>query len=48
MVLRPSPYQSVHGGADHTKLEEVFHWDYVDLKQPGVPDYRPGIPWNSK
>jgi hypothetical protein len=56
MGLRPSPYQSVQGAlrakrlmlGDHTNLENVFHWEYVDLNQPGDPDYRPEVPWISK
>jgi hypothetical protein len=26
----------------------VFHWEYVDLNQPGILDYRPEVPWISK
>jgi hypothetical protein len=56
MGLRPSPYQAVQGAlrakrlmlGNHTKRENVFHWEYVELNQPGDPDYRQDVPWISK
>jgi hypothetical protein len=33
---------------DHTKLDNVFHWEYVEFNQPGDPDYRPDVPWISE
>jgi hypothetical protein len=33
---------------DHTKIENVFHWEYVELNQPGDSGYRPDVPWISK
>jgi hypothetical protein len=40
------PGQAANVGG-HTKQENVSHWEYVDLNQPGDPDYLPEDPWIS-
>jgi hypothetical protein len=51
--LRPSPYCAVQIMAwldetvfgNHLDQDNVFRWDVIELKLPGMPTYSPSKPW---